>query len=69
MQPGKFFILAGILLIVLGLVSLYSWKIPFLGKLPGDLSIERGNFRIYFPLGTSLLISALATLLLWLLRR
>jgi hypothetical protein len=69
MHPGKALILAGLLLIVLGLICLYAGRLPLLGKLPGDLRIERENFRLYFPLGTSLLISALASLLLWFFRR
>ena len=69
MHPGKILIAAGLLLIVLGVFYLSTGKIPLLGKLPGDFRIERGNFRFYFPLGTSLLVSALASLLFWLFRR
>jgi hypothetical protein len=69
MHPGKLLIAAGLLLLVLGLLSLYAGKLPFLGKLPGDIHVERGNFRLFFPLATSLVISALVTLFLWLFRR
>jgi hypothetical protein len=69
MHPGKLLIAVGLLLVVLGLLSLYAWRFPFLGKLPGDIYVERGNFRFFFPLGTSLAISALVTLFLWLFRR
>lgn len=69
MHPGKILIVAGLLLIVLGVLYLSTGKIPLIGKLPGDFRIERGNFRFYFPLGTSLLVSALASLLFWLFRR
>jgi hypothetical protein len=68
-HPGKLLIAAGLLLVLLGFIFLYAGKIPFLGKLPGDIRIERENFRFYFPLGTSLLISALVTLMLWFFRR
>ena len=63
------------LLIVLG-VTLVSAGIAWplitrlgLGRLPGDVVVERGNFRLYFPIVTSLLISALITLVAWLFRR
>ena len=62
-------------LIGLGLVSLavgllWPWlvKLP-LGRLPGDILLERENFRFYFPLTSMLLISGLLTLLLWLFRK
>jgi hypothetical protein len=69
MHPGKMFIVSGVLLIAIGLLYLYGGKLTFLGKLPGDLRIERENFRLYFPLGTSLLVSILASLLFWFFRR
>jgi hypothetical protein len=68
-HPGKLLIATGLLLVLLGLVYLYAGKTPFHGKLPGDILIERKNFRFYFPLGLSLAVSALATLLIWLFRR
>ncbi|HEY8424505.1 MAG TPA: DUF2905 domain-containing protein [Limnochordales bacterium] len=54
----------GLLLLVVG----RGW-LPGLGRLPGDIYVERGNFRFYFPLATSLLLSLLLTLILSLLRR
>lgn len=64
----RLLITIGILLLVLGL--LWSWvgKLP-LGRLPGDILIEREGLRLYLPITTMLLISALITLVLWLLRR
>jgi hypothetical protein len=53
----------GILLVVLGLIVAFLPKIPFLGRLPGDLVVRRENFTFYFPLTTSLLLSAILTLL------
>ncbi|MCC7241821.1 MAG: DUF2905 domain-containing protein, partial [Acidobacteria bacterium] len=44
-------------------------KLPWLGRLPGDFVIERENFRLYFPLGTSIVVSVILTLLAWLFRR
>ena len=69
MQPGKLLIIAGLLLIACGLLFTFGGKIPFLGKLPWDLRIERENFSFYFPLGSCLLISLLFSLLLWIFRR
>jgi hypothetical protein len=63
------------LLIVLGailLVAGIAWPLITrlgLGRLPGDIVVERGNFRFYFPIVTSLLISAIITLVAWLFRR
>jgi hypothetical protein len=69
MHPGKILIAAGLLLILLGVLYLVFGKVPLIGRLPGDFRIERENFRFYFPLATSLLVSALVTLLIWLFRR
>ena len=63
------------LLIVLGAILLVvgiAWPLIArlgLGRLPGDIVVERGNFRFYFPIVTSLLISAIITLVAWLFRR
>ena len=58
----------GILLIVLGL--LWPWlQKSGLGRLPGDIVIERGNSRFYFPIVTSLIVSLIITLIFWLFRR
>ncbi|WP_276368382.1 DUF2905 domain-containing protein [Chryseolinea sp. H1M3-3] len=62
---GKLLIIVGIVSILAGLLIMYVPKIPFLGKLPGDISIERENFKFYFPLATSILISIVLSLLLY----
>ena len=66
---GKFLVLLGILLVILGLIVSFAPKIPWLGRLPGDIVIRRESFTFYFPLATSLLISAILTLVLYLFRR
>jgi hypothetical protein len=66
---GKLLIVVGIICIVAGLLILYLDRIPFLGKLPGDLSIEKPNFRFYFPIATSILLSLLVSLILYLIQR
>ena len=69
MPPGRMLIILGGLLILVGLLLNYGGRIPWLGKLPGDIRIERENFSFYFPLATSLLVSLLLSLLFWLFRR
>ena len=65
---GRWLIILGVVLIVAGL--LWPWLTRLgLGRLPGDIAIERGDFRLYIPLATSLLISLVLSLLLWLLNR
>jgi hypothetical protein len=58
---------------VLGLVFLFAGRIPFLGKLPGDIFIEKGRFSFYFPIMTCILASAALSLILglvlWLMHR
>ncbi|WP_293005224.1 DUF2905 domain-containing protein [Nitrosomonas sp.] len=58
----------GILLLVLGLLWPWLSQLP-LGRLPGDIHIERKNFSFYFPLMTGLLISVVLTLILWWMRK
>ena len=65
---GRVFLVAGVVLVVVGLLLMLGGKIPWLGRLPGDIAIERANFRFYFPIVTCLLLSLLLTLLLRLFR-
>jgi len=60
---GKVLILVGVVLALLGGLLLVAGKIPYLGRLPGDIVIRRENWSVYFPLTTSILISILLTLL------
>ncbi len=66
---GKSLIIAGMVIAVLGGLLLLSGKAPWLGRLPGDIFIQRKNVTFYFPLATSILLSILITFILWLLRR
>ena len=68
-NPGKLLIFLGLTLAAAGLLLTFAGKIPLIGKLPGDLRIERENFTFYFPLGTCLLLSLLLSLIFWLFRR
>jgi hypothetical protein len=66
---GRLLIAAGVILVVVGAGFLLAPKLPWLGRLPGDISYQRGNFSFYFPLGTCILISLILTLIFWLFRR
>ncbi|TSE34529.1 DUF2905 domain-containing protein [Tepidimonas charontis] len=65
---ARFLITLGLLLVAAGLLWPWLSRLPW-GRLPGDIAIEREGFGFYFPLGTSLLISVLLSLLLWWWRR
>ena len=64
---GKMLLLFGVAMVLLGLVLLvaghFSGKVPWLGRLPGDVYIERGSWTFYFPLATCLIVSVVLTLL------
>ncbi len=66
---GRFLVFLGILIIAVGGLLLLSGRIPWIGKLPGDIIIQKKNFTFYFPLATSILLSLLLSLIFWLLRR
>jgi hypothetical protein len=66
---GKTLIYLGVLLVVLGLAVSFMGKIPGLGHLPGDITIQRGRFTFYFPLTTCIVISAVVSLVLYFFRR
>jgi hypothetical protein len=66
---GKGLILVGLLIAAVGVLLLFSDKIGWIGKLPGDITIRRENFTFHFPLATCLVISAVLSLLIWLFRK
>jgi hypothetical protein len=72
-ELGKILLCLGLVMIVLGGILLLAGnsagKVPWLGRLPGDIYIERENWRLYFPLGTSVLISVVLSLVFWLFSR
>ena len=61
---GRVLIVAGLALAGIGLLIVLAPSLPFLGRLPGDIRIERENLRVFIPLGTMLLISLILTILL-----
>lgn len=66
---GKILLTTGLLIAAVGAALLLLGKVPFLGKLPGDITVERPGFTLHLFLGTSLLLSVVVSLLIWLLRR
>jgi len=66
---GKALILFGVVLVVVGVVFLFADKVPWLGKLPGDIHIKKDNFSFYFPFTTCLLIGLAISAVLYFLGR
>jgi hypothetical protein len=69
-EIGKFVVIIGLVLVAAGIIL---WRFPglfgWIGKLPGDISVQKGNFSFYFPVVTCVLISIVITFLSWLFRR
>lgn len=65
-EIGKASIIFGIILIGIGLLLTFFNRIPYLGKLPGDIYIQKNNFAFYFPLATSVLLSIILSVIFWL---
>ena len=68
-ELGRLLIVVGILVAVIGVILTLAGRLPWLGRLPGDIYVQRGNWSFYFPLGTSIVLSLLLTLVLWLVGR
>lgn len=69
MGLAKTFIILGVVFILAGGILSFAGKIPWLGRLPGDIVIKKENFSFYFPLATCLLLSALLSLVLFVWRQ
>lgn len=69
-QIGKILIIIGILLVIAGLIIYFAGdKLSWIGHLPGDIKIERENFRLYIPIATMLLVSIVLSIILYLIRK
>ena len=66
---GRILIAFGLLITLAGVVLVLVGRVPWIGRLPGDIHVQRGNFTFYFPLATSLLLSVVLTLVLYFLGR
>ncbi len=64
---GKTLVIIGVILVVVGVLFMVSEKLnfPLFGKLPGDIHIKGKNFQVYFPIATSIILSVLLTLILY----
>lgn len=62
---GKILVMCGLVLAGVGALMMFSDKIPFIGKLPGDINIKKGNFQIYVPITTSIILSLLLSAIMW----
>jgi len=66
---GRLLVIVGVATAAVGVLIIFSSKLPWMGRLPGDIVFHRKNFTFYFPLATSILISLLLTLLFWIFGR
>lgn len=69
MGVGKALVVLGLAIAATGVLVLLAGRIPWLGRLPGDIHVERGNWSFYFPLATSILVSLVISLVLYLIGR
>ena len=69
-ETGKWIIGIGVIIILVGIVIYFFHdKLNWIGRLPGDIRIEKENFRFYFPIVTMILFSLLGTLIIWFIRK
>lgn len=68
-EIGKLLVIVGLLIMLAGVVVWSGFGRAWLGRLPGDIHYSRGNFHFYFPIVTCLILSALLTLIMWLIRK
>jgi hypothetical protein len=69
-QLGKILIITGIILVIAGLIIYFAGdKLGWIGRLPGDIRIEKENTRFYFPVTTMILLSVLLSVILWVIRK
>ena len=68
-ELGRVLVVLGLIVVALGVVLLLVDRVPWIGRLPLDIHLQRGNWTFYFPLGTSILLSVVLTLVLWLIGR
>jgi hypothetical protein len=68
-ELGKFLVIAGLVIVVFGALLWSGFGRSWLGRLPGDIHISKGNFTFYFPIVTCILVSIILTFILWLFRK
>ncbi|MBI5599217.1 MAG: DUF2905 domain-containing protein [Deltaproteobacteria bacterium] len=65
-HAGKVLILVGLIIVAIGILLTFGSRVPYIGRLPGDIYYKRGDFVFYFPLVTSIIVSIIFTLILYL---
>lgn len=68
-ELGRVLVVLGVVIALVGLALVLFDRLPWIGRLPGDIRVQRDNWTFYFPLGTSILLSLVLTLVLWLIGR
>jgi hypothetical protein len=66
---GKSLIVIGLIIALVGVILSFAGRIPWLGRLPGDIYLKRENFTFYFPLATCIIVSIILSLILWFFRK
>ena len=66
---GRLIVMTGLVLVAVGLIVTLAARLPWLGRMPGDIFIKKESFSFYFPLGSCILISFVLSFVLWLFRR
>ena len=66
---GKALIVLGAIIILVGVGLLVAQRIPYIGRLPGDIYVKRENYTFYFPLTTCVIISIVLSLIFWIFRK
>ena len=66
---GKLLVISGLLIALVGIVLVFAGRVPYLGRLPGDIAVQRGNWSFYFPLTTSIIVSVVLSLVVYLFTR
>ena len=68
-EVGKLLVVVGLVIAAVGVVIVLAGRLPWVGRLPGDVYVQRGHWTFYFPLATSIVVSLGLTLLFWLIGR
>jgi hypothetical protein len=69
-DTGKYIIITGVMIVLLGvLIYFFHDKLNWIGRLPGDIRIEKENFRFYFPIATMIIVSLVVTIIIQIIKR
>ena len=68
-ELGRTLLILGCIIAAAGALLMFSGKLPWLGRLPGDIYVKKENFTLFFPITTGILISILISFILWLIRK